>query len=98
MGAHKTEAEVRAAIDEGPLLPEDALRHGLVDDLAYEDELDDLVGNVGGPARLKLVESDDYARSPGSRWACGRRNKIAVLNAVGAITGAASGYDPVNGP
>ena len=61
-GRHKSEAEVRAAIDEGPLLPEDALRHGLVDDLAYEDELDDLVHEVGAPGTLTLVESEDYAR------------------------------------
>ena len=60
-GRRKSEAEVRTAIDEGPLLPEDALRHGLVDDLAYEDELDDLVQEVGGPGKLKLLESDDYA-------------------------------------
>src|SRR5262245_31297847 len=48
-GRRMPEATVRTAIDEGPLLPEDALRHGLVDDLAYEDELDDLVQEVGGP-------------------------------------------------
>jgi protease-4 len=96
-GRHKTEAEVRAAIDEGPLLPENALRHGLIDDLAYEDELDDLVGEVGGPGTLRLVESDDYARVSWESLGVRRRHKIAVLNAVGAITGGKSGYDPVNG-
>ncbi len=30
-------------IDHGPFLPEDAVRAGLVDDLAYEDEIDDKV-------------------------------------------------------
>lgn len=96
-GRHKTEGEVRAAIDEGPLLPEDALRHGLVDDLAYEDELDDLVGDVGGPGTLRLIENDDYARVSWESLGVRRRYKVAVLNAVGAITGGKSGYDPVNG-
>ncbi|HUE88450.1 MAG TPA: signal peptide peptidase SppA [Vicinamibacterales bacterium] len=96
-GRHKTEADVRTAIDEGPHLPEDALRHGLVDDLAYADELDDLVGELGGPGTLRLVESDDYARVSWESLGVPRRHKIAVLNAVGAITGGKSGYDPING-
>ena len=96
-GRHKTEESVRAAIDQGPLLPEHALTHGLVDDLAYEDELDDLVGDVGGPGKLQLVESDAYAAVTWESLGVRRRNKIAVLNAVGAIAGGRSGYDPVNG-
>ncbi len=42
-GRHKSEKDVRALIDHGPFLPEDAVRAGLVDDVAYEDELDDKV-------------------------------------------------------
>ena len=40
-GRKKTEAEVRALIDQGPFLPDEALRVGLVDDLAYADQIDD---------------------------------------------------------
>jgi protease-4 len=93
-GRRKSEPEVRTAIDDGPLLPEHALQHGLVDDLAYEDELDDL---VGAPGTLRLVESDDYANITWESLGVHRRSKIAVLNAVGAITSGRSGYDPVNG-
>jgi protease-4 len=96
-GRHKREDEVRTAIDEGPLLPDAALRHGLVDDLAYEDELDDLVQEVGGPGTLKLLESDDYAGVTWESLGVQRRSKIAVLNASGAITLGRSGYDPLNG-
>ncbi len=97
-GRHKSEGEVRTAIDEGPLLPEDALRHGLVDDLAYEDELDDLVQEVGDPGELTLLESDDYSGVSWESLGVRRRSRIAVLHAVGAITLGRSGYDPVNGP
>jgi protease IV len=94
-GRRKSEGEVRAAIDEGPLLPEHALRHGLVDDLAYEDELDDLMGD---PGTLKLVESEAYASTTWESLGVRRRHKIALLNAVGAITVGRNRYDPVNGP
>ncbi|HXG89791.1 MAG TPA: signal peptide peptidase SppA [Vicinamibacterales bacterium] len=96
-GRRKSEDEVRTAIDEGPLLPENALRHGLVDDLAYEDQLDDLVQEVGGPGSLKLLESGDYAGVTWESLGVQRRSKVAVLNAVGAITLGRSGYDPING-
>jgi protease-4 len=96
-GRRKSEADVRAAIDQGPLLPEHALHMGLVDDLAYEDELDDLVEGVGGPGKLQLVESEDYADVTWESLGVRLRAKIAVLNAVGAITSGRSGYDPVNG-
>ena len=97
-GRRKSEGEVKTAINEGPLLPEDALRHGLVDDLAYEDELDDLVQEVGGPGNLKLLESDDYAAVTWESLGVSRPSKIALLNVAGAITLGRSGYDPVNGP
>lgn len=97
-GRRKSEAEVRAAIDEGPLLPEGALQHGLVDDLAYEDELDDLVQEVGGPGNLRLIESDDYGGVSWDSLGVRRPHRIALLNVVGAITLGRSGYDPVNGP
>ena len=50
-GRKKSEADVKALIDHGPFLPEDALRAGLIDDLAYEDELDDKVKLGAGQAR-----------------------------------------------
>ena len=51
--------EVRALIDHGPFLPEDAVRAGLVDDLAYEDELDDKVA-ARTAARSRFSRQDDY--------------------------------------
>ena len=42
-GRHKSEQRSATLIDHGPFLPEDAVRAGLVDDVAYEDELDDKV-------------------------------------------------------
>src|SRR5688572_29544039 len=45
-GRRKSEADVRALIDRGPFTAEEALKNGLVDDLAYEDQLDDRVPDL----------------------------------------------------
>jgi protease IV len=95
-GRKKSEAEVRALIDEGPFLPEDALRVGLIDDVAYEDQLGDK-GKIpfGAGKRLEL---DDYDRvSPGS-LGLDRGPRVAVIYAAGTIVSGRSGYDPMNGP
>src|SRR5947209_4525914 len=38
-GRKKNEAEIRQRFDDGPFLPEDALHAGLIDDVAYEDQV-----------------------------------------------------------
>src|SRR5690242_17188039 len=40
-GRRKRDAEVRALVDQGPFLPEDALRAGLVDDVKYADQVEE---------------------------------------------------------
>jgi protease-4 len=92
-GRRKSEAEVRALIDRGPFQPEEALREGLVDDLAYEDELDD-VADLDFDAEMDV---EDYARVTWDALGISRRARIAVVNAVGTIVSGESGYDPVNG-
>jgi protease-4 len=68
-----------------------------VDDLAYEDELDDLVEGLGGPGKLELLEADDYMGVTWASLGVRPRSRIAVLNAIGAITFGRNRYDPVNG-
>jgi protease-4 len=96
-GRKKSEADVRALIDAGPFLPKDALAAGLVDGVAYEDELDDLVPVLRrGERRVNWVEFDDYGgSSDGVRLR--RRPRIAVLYAVGTIVSGRSGFDPTSG-
>ena len=82
-GRKKSEADVRRLIDEGPFLPEEALRNGLVDELAYADE-------VAAQARLATddahtVEADTYAEVSPRRLGLGRGPRIAVIYVVGTI-------------
>ena len=93
-GRKKSESEVRALIDQGPFQPEDALRLGLVDELAYDDELDDVQPDL---ANTHFVEAADYLQVSWAAAGVTRRSKVAVINAVGVIASGRSGFDPVNG-
>jgi protease IV len=93
-GRKKDEADVRALVDQGPFLPEDALAAGLVDEVAYEDQVDDKLR--AGEQRRRL-DGDDYARVSLSSLGLNRGPRIAVIYASGTINGGKSGYDPVNG-
>jgi protease-4 len=86
----KSVEEVRKIIDDGPFLPDAALRAGLIDQVAYEDQLDDQAP-VQGTRRL---DANQYASAyvAGAPMTSGA--KIAVLYAVGAI---ASGQSTLEG-
>ncbi|MEO5896792.1 MAG: signal peptide peptidase SppA [Vicinamibacterales bacterium] len=95
-GRRKSAAEVRALIDHGPFLPEDAIRAGLIDDVAYEDELDDKV-QLGKGASHFLADAD-YRKVSVASLGLNKGPRIAVIYAVGVITSGASNYDATSGP
>ena len=94
-GRDKTVEEMRRLIDHGPYLPEDAVRAGLVDDVAYEDELDDKVQL--GKGSVKFIEHHDYRSVALSSLGLNRGPRIAVLYAVGIIGSGESNYDSPGG-
>ena len=94
-GRKKSEADVRALLDEGPFLPEDALRVGLIDDLAYEDQIGEKGKIPFGSG--KRMELDDYDRVSASSIGLGGGPRIAIIYASGTIVSGRSGYDPMNG-
>jgi protease IV len=96
-GRRKSDSEVRALIDEGPFLPEDALRAGLVDDVLYEDQVIEKLRD-GKPERDRTIEGDDYGRVSLTSLGLNKGPRIAVIYATGAIVSGESGYDPLNGP
>jgi protease IV len=91
----KAAAEVRTLIDQGPFQPADALRVGLIDEVAYEDELDDLAPELRG---TDYIDAEDYASVSWQATGVRRSSKIAIINAAGVINSGSSGFDPVNGP
>jgi protease-4 len=83
-GRRKQEDEIRALIDHGPFLPEDAIRAGLVDDVAYEDELDDKVVLAKGTPRY--TSDTEYRRIRPQSLGLNKGPRIAILYAVGMIS------------
>ena len=95
-GRKKSEDEVRTLFDQGPFVAAKALAAGLVDELAYEDELDDRVPELGGGSDRR-IEGSDYQRISPESAGVRPRSRIAVLYIVGTIASGKGGFDPVNG-
>jgi protease IV len=97
-GRRKSEADVRALIRRGPLLPQEAVTAGLVDGLAYEDQLDDRVPELRTQSgQMKRIDDTDYSRIDPQSVGIRPRSRIAVLYAVGTIASGKSAFDPLNG-
>ena len=96
-GRKKSEAEVRRLLDEGPFLPEDALRAGLVDDLAYEDQVRDRLKSADRGGDRNRLPLEEYDRVSAASLGLNRGQRIALIYAAGTITSGRSGYDPLSG-
>jgi protease-4 len=94
-GRNKSEEEARRLIDHGPYLPEDAVRAGLVDDLAYEDEIDDKVQL--GSGEVRYLRQREYRQIPPAALGLNKGQRIAVIYAVGLITSGESSNDSAAG-
>ena len=87
--------EVRRLVDEGPFLPEDALAAGLVDGLAYADELKDR--EPFEAADWREIADGDYRQIGLQSLGLNQGERIALIYAVGAIVSGSSGFDVLNG-
>jgi protease-4 len=92
---HKSEKAIRDLVDHGPFLPEDAVRAGLVDDVAYEDELDDKVKLSKG--RVNFLHDTDYRHVTPLSLGLSRGPRIAIIYAAGVIASGESSYDSPSG-
>ncbi|CAO3421119.1 signal peptide peptidase SppA [Azospirillum endophyticum] len=87
-------AAVRAAMDKAPLLSQEALAQKLVDKLGYADEARDAALKRAGD-NAETVEPADYLSVAGSPNDHGPT--IALIHAVGTITGGESGKPALGG-
>jgi protease IV len=89
-----TETQVRATFDRAPLLGEEAVKAGLVDGLAYRDE-------VYSKVKAKLGEKASFLYLRKYLERAGRPHDsgptIALIYGVGGVQRGKSGFDPVFG-
>ncbi len=93
-GRKMSEDEVRALIDRGPFLGQDALDAKLVDRLAYRDEvMDEAKKRAGeGAERLALAKYLERAGRPHDDG-----QTIALIYGVGAVERGKSSFNPLSG-
>jgi protease IV len=96
-GRKKSEDEIRDLLDKGPFVADRALEAGLIDELAYEDELDDRVPELGDEIARRRIDGDDYQRIRPPSVGLRPRSRVALLYVVGTIVSGKSGFDAVNG-
>ena len=96
-GRKKSEGDIRALLDQGPFVAAKAVEAGLVDELAYEDQLDDRVPDLADGSGNRRIEGSDYQRIRPGSVGVRPRSRIAVLYLVGTIASGRGGFDPVNG-
>ena len=95
-GRQKTPDAVRALIDRGPFLANDALRDGLVDQLRYEDQMfADLQQKVNS-GELHKLSTGNYQKVPADSLGLEGRHRIAMLVGDGTITRGSAGDDGVS--
>jgi protease-4 len=91
---HLTEAQVRSLVDRGPFLGKEAQDAGLVDGLAYRDEVYATVRKKAGEG-AKFLFLDEYLKRAGKPHSSGKT--IALIYGVGAVSRGDGGYSPVSG-
>ncbi|MGA2325809.1 MAG: signal peptide peptidase SppA [Bryobacteraceae bacterium] len=86
--------QVRALVDRGPFLGQEALDAKLVDGLAYRDEVYAKVKQKAGPG-AQLLYLGKYLERAGRPHQSGKT--IALIYGVGGVQRGKSGFDPVFG-
>lgn len=82
----KTAAEMRATIDQGPFLAPQAKASGLVDVLAYEDQMYGDLKQRLKISDIKKVTTREYRKISASSLGLEGKHRVALIVAEGAIT------------
>ncbi len=92
-----TPDELRAVIDEGPFVQEQAIDSGLVDVLQYEDEFFDALKRDLDVEELHKVGVSRYSKVSGDAFGLRGETRIAVVYAIGNIVGGEGESDSIFG-
>src|SRR4029453_1760057 len=90
-GRGRSVAEVQQLVDAGPYDGRSALKAGLVDELLYEDQLEEKVKNA------PRITPGRYVRAASRGFGFDPRPKVALVFAVGEIVSGESRGGPFGG-
>lgn len=88
---------VRAALDEGPFLPQKAVDAGLLDGLLYEDQAFDEVKKLTKAKSIKKLKPDAYGKVTLESLGLSGGSRIALVYAVGDIMQGDDDISPLGG-
>jgi len=91
----KTEEEIRDLIDHGTFQGEEALEAGLVDNLLYWDEFEDILQDRG--RKLYKITHQQYTKIKPTSLGLFRGKKIAVIYGIGPIHTGEGAYQTMGG-
>ncbi|MBI1928237.1 signal peptide peptidase SppA, partial [Candidatus Poribacteria bacterium] len=96
-GRNWTQEHLKQLIDQGPFTAKQALENGLVDQLAYRDELEGIAKSLTGKNH-RLVKASEYLRTDvyDYDWEV-PMPKIAIIEATGMMVTGESFIDPFTG-
>jgi len=89
----KSEEEIKKLIDHGFYQGEEALKAGLVDELLFEDELEELLKDKG--KKLDKISHEEYLKVNPSSLGIYRGKKIALIYGMGPIHSGESLYQTI---
>jgi protease-4 len=88
--------EVRAIIDKGPFTADQARSNGLVDTLAFDDQVSGELTKRLGQSELKLLPDKTYAKIPADSVGAAGGKRIALVVGEGDITRSTSSNGPTS--
>jgi protease-4 len=91
----KNPEQVRAIIDQGPFMSKEALAHGLVDALLFEDQMFGELKRRLKLGEIKRVSHREYLRIPPSSVGLEGKHRVAFVVGEGAISRGEDGEETV---
>jgi protease-4 len=85
-----SQQDLKSVIDQGPFTAREAKDKGLVDELAFYDQVDDIIQELTGKKRPR-ISFGRYAEEEGYKYSWAYPPKIAVIFATGSIMSGESG-------
>ena len=84
-GRNLSKDDTKTLQDKGPFTATEALKSKLIDIIAYENEIDDIIKKKYGLKRLMKINARDYEKQRKLIREWGKKDKIAIIHLSGMI-------------